>query len=205
MTTISRWGQPTAVLTLGLTLVLNPFGNWQAIASPVIDTPSTNTAQVQRSGNVQLAQIVGQCRAATRMIDIFTEPSVGPTSNVVRTLDTNQRVTLASEGSAGWIQVSAPVNGFVIARYLKTCGTTPPPKSCRRVLAPPDGLIVRDQPDANSARVGSVYVGNTLRVTGNTSVNTTGRTWVETTTPVDGWVSNGFGDGGNLSAPFSCP
>ncbi|HEY9665646.1 MAG TPA: hypothetical protein V6C91_02530, partial [Coleofasciculaceae cyanobacterium] len=74
MTNISRWGQPTAVLTLGLTLVLNPLGNLQAIASPVTDTPSTNTAQVQRSGNVQLAQIVGQCRAATRMIDIFTEP-----------------------------------------------------------------------------------------------------------------------------------
>lgn len=213
MKKMSHWGKLIAFFALVLILVLNPVGSLEAIATTVTNTTPANTTQdskptsSQSLGNVQLAQLVGQCRAASRTIDIFTEPSVGPTSDIVRTLEPNQRVTLASVGSAGWIQVSAPASGYVIARYLKSCsGTTPPPTtgSCRRVLNPPEGLIIRSQPTSNSSQVGSVLVGTTVKVTGASSVDSAGRTWVEISAPRSGWISSGF-PSGNLSAPFSCP
>lgn len=210
MKKMSRWGKLIAFLALIL-LGLNTVGSLEAYAATVPDITlasplqeSTTTSSLS-SGNIQLAQIVGQCRAATRTIDIFTEPSVGTSSDLVKTLEPNQRVTLASEGSAGWIQVSSPASGYVIARYLKSCGTNPPPttSTCRRVIAPSEGLIVRSQPTSSSSQVASVLLGTTLKVTGASSVDSTGRTWVEISTPRSGWISSGF-PSGNLSAPFSC-
>jgi hypothetical protein len=210
MKKMSRWGKLIAVLALIL-LGLNTMGSLEAHAATIPDitlaTPlqETTTTSLLSSGNIQLAQIVGQCRAATRTIDIFTEPSVGTNSDIVRTLEPNQRVTLASEGSAGWIQVSSPASGYVIARYLKSCGTNPPPTkaTCRRVIAPSEGLIVRSQPASSSSQVASVLVGTNVKVTGASSVDSAGRTWVEISTPRSGWISSGF-PSGNLSAPFSC-
>jgi hypothetical protein len=212
MKKMSRWGKFIAFLALVLTLVLNPVGSLEAIATTVADTTPAITTQesqpisFQSPGNVLLAQIVGQCRAAARTMDIFTEPSVGPTSEIIRTLETNQRVTLANEGSAGWIEVSAPTRGYVIARYLKGCGSNPPPQgNCRRVLSPTEGLVIRAQATSNSSQLGAIYVGNVVRVSGASTTDSAGRNWVEITTPTRGWVSNGFGGAANLSAPFSCP
>jgi uncharacterized protein YgiM (DUF1202 family) len=210
MKKMSRWGKLIAVLALIL-LGLNTVGSLEAHAATIGDITlgsplqETTTTSSLSSGNIQLAQIVGQCRAASRTIDIFTEPSVGTNSDIVRTLEPNQRVTLASEGSAGWIQVSAPASGYVIARYLKPCGTNPPPTkaTCRRVIAPSEGLIVRSQPASSSSQVASVLVGTNVKVTGASSVDSAGRTWVEISTPRSGWISSGF-PSGNLSAPFSC-
>lgn len=212
MKLMSHQGKCIAFLALVLTLVLTPVGSLEAIATTVTNTSPANTLQeaqptsFQNLGNIQLAQLAGQCRAAARTIDIFTQPSVGPTSDIVRTLELNQRVTLASEGNAGWIQVSVPASGYVIARYLKPCsGTNPPPPkgSCRRVIAPSEGLVVRSQPNAGSAQVGSVLVGTTVRTTGVSSVDSAGRTWLEISAPRSGWISSGF-PSGNLSDPFSC-
>lgn len=210
MKKISRWGKLIAFLALIL-LGLNTVGSPEAHAATVPDITlasslqETTTTSSLSSANIQLAQIAGQCRASTRTIDIFTEPSVGTTSDIVRTLEPNQQVTLAGEGSAGWIQVSSPASGYVIARYLKTCsGTNPPPTTatCRRVIAS-SGLVIRSQPTSGSSQVGSVLVGTTVKVTGASSVDSAGRTWIEISTPRSGWVSSGF-PSGNLSAPFSC-
>lgn len=210
MKKISRWGKLIAFLAMIL-LGLNTVGSLEAHAATVPDMTlasslqETTTTSSLSSGNIQLAQIVGQCRATTRTIDIFTEPSVGTSSDIVRTLEPNQRVTLAGEGSAGWIQVSSPASGYVIARYLKSCSETNPPpttSTCRRVIAS-SGLVIRSQPTSGSSQVGSVLVGTTVKVTGASSVDSAGRTWVEISTPRSGWVSSGF-PSGNLSAPFSC-
>ena len=220
MKTISHWGKRIAVSIPILTLALSPVGSWDAIASVTAQSAIANTATdsspanstqeltptlSQSMGNIQLAQLAGQCRAAARTMDIFTEPSVGPTSDIVRTLEPNQRVTLAGEGSAGWIQVSVPTNGYVIARYLKPCSGNPTPVkgTCRRVVTP-EGLVVRSQPNSSSSLLGSVLVGTTVRLTGSSNVDSTGRTWVEISAPRSGWISSGF-PSGNLSEPFSCP
>lgn len=211
MKKISRWGKLIAFLAMIL-LGLNTVGSLEAQAATVPDMTlasslqETTTTSSLSSGNIQLAQLAGQCRATTRTIDIFTEPSVGTSSDIVRTLEPNQRVTLAGEGSAGWIQVSSPASGYVIARYLKSCSETNPPpttSTCRRVIAPSEGLIIRSQPTSSSSQVGSVLVGTTVKVTGASSVDSAGRTWVEISTPRSGWVSSGF-PSGNLSGPFSC-
>jgi hypothetical protein len=182
MKTISHWGKRIAFSALILTLVLNPVGSWDAIASgtaqsaiantatdisPAISTQEVTPTLSQSSSNIQLAQLAGQCRAAARTMDIFTEPSVGPTSDIVRTLEPNQRVTLAGEGNAGWIQVSVPASGYVIARYLKPCGNNPIPVkgTCRRVTTS-EGLVVRSQPNSSASLLGSVLVGTTVRLTG---------------------------------------
>ena len=212
MKIMSHWGKSMTFVALVLTLVLNPVGSWEARANTAINTTPVNSTQElpptspQTLGNFQIAQLAGQCRAAARTIDILTEPSVGPTSDTVRTLEPNQRVTLASEGNAGWIEVSVPASGYVIARYLKPCsGTTPPPPkaSCRRVI-PQEGLVVRSQATSSSSPLGSVLVGTTVKLTGTSSIDGTGRTWVQISAPISGWISSGF-PSGNLSAPFTCP
>lgn len=209
MKKISRWGKLIAFLALIL-LGLNTVGSLEAQATTIPDITlasslqETTTTSSLSLGNIQLAQLVGQCRAATRTIDIFTEPSVGTSSDIVTTLEPNQQVTLAGEGSAGWIQVSSPASGYVIARYLKSCGTNPRPTTgtCRRVIAS-SGLVIRSQPTSSSSQVGSVLVGTTVKVTGASSVDSTDRTWVEISAPRSGWISSGK-PSGNLSAPFSC-
>lgn len=209
MKKISQWGKSIAIFTL----VLNPVGSWDAIATPVSNTTTANSIQNSNPtplrGDVQLAQrLVGQCRAANRTIDIFTEASVGPTSEVVRTLESNQRVTLASDGdNSGWIQVSSPANGYVIARYLKLCsGTTPPPQTsnvCRRANV---ALSIRQSPSTSSTLLGAVADEGVVRLTNpqQSQVDSTGRTWVAITAPINGWVSSGFPEG-NLGPTFSCP
>jgi hypothetical protein len=199
------------ILFLCMVLFVSTVGTFNAAAmTPDWPTNTINPEPVLLNNQLLAQQVEelatpGECRAVNRTVDIFSEPSVGPSSIVRRTLLENQTVTLAGEGNNGWIQVSAPDNGYVIARYLKYCAGNPPPPrgNCRRVVAPAGGLIVRSQPTTTSSQVGSVYVGNVLRVTGQTSTDSTGRRWVEITSPVRGWVSSGFPEG-NLSDPFNC-
>ena len=213
MKKISYWGKPFALSALSLFAV----GSFQVAPTAVFGSTATSTIEKSESNsfqsprNFQVAQLVGQCRAAARTMDIFSQASVAPGSNIVRTLATNDRVTLSSNGdNSGWIQVSSPASGYVITRYIKPCsGTTPPPPppppgSCRRVVNPPEGLIVRSGGNSTAPQVGGVLLGEVVRVTGASNVDATGRTWVEITTPIRGWVSNGF-PSGNLSAPFTCP
>ncbi len=206
MKKISHWGQSIAVFTL----VFNPIvGNGDAIATPVTNTTTANSIQLSKpilaQGDVQLAQrLVGQCRAANRTIDIFTQPSVGPASEVVRTLETNQRMTLASDGdNSGWIQVSAPANGYVIARYLKLCSGPQTSNVCRRANV---ALSIRQNPTTSSTLLGAVPDQGVVKLTNpqQSEVDSAGRTWVAITAPINGWVSSGFPEG-NLSPTFSCP
>ena len=215
MTIMPTWSKALALSTVFLTTV----GVLEATATPATSTPTADTAQASATTPLpnpsQLAQAniaAGACRRVTRKVDIFSEASVAPSSIVRATLDTGSRVTLSDSGNNGWVGVSSPVSGFVIARYLYStsdCGGNPtppppPPQACRRVVAPPEGLIVRSGASTSSPKVGSVFVGNTLRVTREATSDADGRRWVQITQPVSGWVSSGFPEG-NLSAPFTCP
>lgn len=214
MTIMRTWSKALALSTVFLSSV----GVLEATATPTTSTSTSDTAQASATtplaNPAQLAQAntaAGACRRVNRKVDIFSEASVAPSSIVRATLDTGSRVTLSDSGNNGWIGVSSPVSGYVIARYLYStsdCGGNapppPPPQACRRVVAPSEGLIVRSGASTSSGRVGSVFVGNTLRVTGQATSDADSRRWVQITQPVSGWVSSGFPEG-NLSAPFTCP
>ena len=202
------WG----ILIAFFALILNPWGILEANAATVTNTPTTSILQESEptllQEKFQLAQgVIGQCRAANRTMDVFSQASVAPQSLTVTTLQTNAQMTLADNGSAGWIRISAPVGGYVIARYLKPCsGTVPPPP-------PPQGLCrnatvelnIRQSPSTSATVIGGVPANGTVKLASpkNSQTDSEGRNWVQIAAPIGGWVSSGFPDG-NLGPEFSC-
>jgi hypothetical protein len=186
-----------------LTLVLSALGGLKNPAAAVVP-------MLPGHSNLQLAEgLVGQCRAAKERAFVYSQRSTG--SQTLRTLAPNERVTLADNGSGGWIAISSPEKGYVQVEELTMCpgGTNSKPKPapsgknptttsslCRIVTyKQPEGLAIRNQPDHNAPRVGGVYPGN--RVTLRTSPppitkDKDGRSWVEVTAPTRGWISYGY-------------
>lgn len=173
-----------------------------AIATSGISIPAIAGNAIPTSqGSLQLAQssLVGQCRAAKLQIPVFR--SANATSEALGLLAIDDQVTLAdsSVGANGFISISAPVQGFVHTVNLKTCsggGAVPPGDKglCRQVVRPPQGLLVRREPSSASAQVGQVaYLGKvTLTTSAPTAKQADSRNWVEISSPVKGWVSNGL-------------
>lgn len=65
--------------------------------------------------------LVGQCRAAKRSMPIHEATNAD--SPDTYTLVANEQVTLAGNGSNGWIRVSQPVVGYVEVAALKPCSS----------------------------------------------------------------------------------
>lgn len=218
MKKMSHWGTPVALLALALSAV----GDTKAIATVFSNTNSANLIleaglnPSQQKGTFQLAQeLVGQCRAASRSIFIYRERS---TASPTRALEPNEQVVLAEEdGRGGWIAISSPIRGFVEARDLKRCSGEPeqtvtrprPPRSnlCRQVTYQGlEGVVVRERPDIYSRPISTVFFEErvTLSNPPQSRVDGEGREWVRLTSPVVGWMSNGFPATGdlNLSACF---
>jgi len=218
MKKMSHWGTPVALLALALSAV----GDTKAIATVFSNTNSANLIleaglnPSQQKGTFQLAQeLVGQCRAASRSIFIYRERS---TASPTRALEPNEQVVLAEEdGRGGWIAISSPIRGFVEARDLKRCSGEPeqtvtrprPPRSnlCRQVTYQGlEGVVVRETPDIYSRPISTVFFEErvTLSNPPQSRVDGEGREWVRLTSPVVGWMSNGFPATGdlNLSACF---
>lgn len=185
---MNRLGKPINVLTV------------LAIATTGMSTPAVASPDItsDRPGDLKLAQLVGQCRAAKQQIPVFR--SADPTSEALRLISTEGQVTLASNAvdANGFISISAPVSGFVHAINLKNCnssGGTPPTKDlCRRVIRPSEGLIIRRDPTSTSAQVGGVsYLERVSLTTAPPTVKRAeNRDWIEISAPARGWVSNGL-------------
>ncbi|MGB3693638.1 MAG: hypothetical protein WA865_13340 [Spirulinaceae cyanobacterium] len=183
---------------------------WEATASEVSLQP-TNTLNSESTSTVQVAQgFEGQCRLTNRTADIFSQPSVGNASQRIRILTSDTRVTLGSVVSNGWISVTAPVEGYIIARYLKGCPggntaanpqptPTPTPTTGSGCRTTNVGLIIRPRPIAGSLPlVGSVAAGSNITITGAAEQDSVGRTWYRISAPQAGWVSGGVGNNSNL-------
>lgn len=207
----SCWGKTLVVLASMLSFPLIAQEDFNtAVATTKVDIfqeaqPSYSPAQ----DDLQLAQgIVGQCRAANRTIDVFSEASV--VSGTVRTLGGNEQVTLANEGENGWIQISAPVSGYVIARYLKGCGDVSKPpqptseKLCRKVTYRGSGGLAIRSPNLNSPKVGAISYNSTVTLWDPPDFQTiSGRGWTRIAAPISGWVTTGRPQG-NFGSRFSC-
>ncbi len=169
---------------------------------------------------MQLAQvsIIGECRTTNAAIGMF--PTADTTGTRVASLDRGAIVRLADGGSKGWIKIDFPKAGFIQAASLvkATCPPdlvvakppTPPPANpaelCRKVIAPPAGLIVRAEPATTAKAVGpGVGFGDKVTLTtkpATTKQDSTGRFWVQISAPDAGWVSNGYAGASNLGL---CP
>lgn len=170
-----------------------------AFATTIIGLPAT--AAPESSQQLNLAQgktsLIGQCRAATKRTAVYE--AAATTSGVVRVLNTNEQVTLSSNGGNGFIAINAPVNGFVQPANLKLCsGTSPTPtptgSTCRQVLYP-TGLKVRQEPNTNSTLLGGVATNTQVYLTtdpATAKADDSGRIWVEISKPIAGWVANSY-------------
>jgi hypothetical protein len=204
-----------------------------AIATAGMSTPSIADTDITiPEGNLKLAaaSLVGQCRAAKVQIPVYRLANTS--SEAVRLLAPNEQVTLAGNAvdSKGFISISDPAAGFVLASNLIPCssttgttggtttgttsgtttgttggtttgttggtttGTTSSQDLCRKVLRPPQGLVIRREPSTAAARVGGVpYLGRvTLTTNPPTAKAADNRDWVEISAPAKGWISNGL-------------
>jgi hypothetical protein len=115
MEKMNRVGNPVRVLAV------------MALATAGVTTPSIAGTDITRSeGSLKLAQasLVGQCRAAKVQIPVFRLANTS--SEAVRLLAPNEQVTLAGNvvDPKGFISISDPVPGFVLARNLIPCSST---------------------------------------------------------------------------------
>ncbi|MGK7928559.1 MAG: hypothetical protein AB4290_25545 [Spirulina sp.] len=165
--------------------------------------------------------LAGQCRLSNRRVDVYSQPSVDPSSQTLATLEPNVQLVLAGNGQQGWISVRQPVEGFVIARHLTQCSgasAAKPPRqpqpqpspsapvtpaltnlregSCRMAIV---DLAIRSRPNAETgSEIGSVKQGATATLTGKTSSDRDGRLWLQISAPIRGWISGGRSGGSNV-------
>lgn len=156
------------------------------------------------------AALTGQCRAAKQATGLYRDRD---SSSVLMTLlKSGDKVTLAEDvASDNMILVSTPNKGFVQTVNLKMCPgavdpvTPKPNQSSCRLVTQPMGLAIRKGPGGNNEAVSGVAQNEKITlVTPPESKNTDdGRTWIKISKPAEGWVSEGFANGGKNVGP--CP
>uniref|UniRef100_A0A832H6D9 SH3 domain-containing protein n=1 Tax=Oscillatoriales cyanobacterium SpSt-402 TaxID=2282168 RepID=A0A832H6D9_9CYAN len=130
------------------------------------------------------------------------------------TLTTSPATTNKDSAGRTWVQISAPNAGWISngiggPGFLVYCGPTPPPppppSRCRRVINPPEGLVIKREASRTSATIGGLAQYQRFTITtspATTSRDSEGRTWVQIAAPTAGWVSNGMGGQSNIGV---CP
>lgn len=208
MKKMSHWSKPVALLAF----LVSTVGDMDAHASIFTRTTAgkmrldsePTLSLSQKKDNVQLAQRLGECRAAARSTFIYQERS---TANRIRALQSNEQVILAEPGGRdGWIAVSSPISGFVQAKDLKRCteaATLPTRRNlCRQVMYQGvEGVAVREEPDITSSQVDTVFLGDRVTLSNPPEFITDGmgREWTRLATPSVGWMSNGIPARGDIN------
>ncbi len=145
------------------------------------------------------------CRAVNRSTPVFESNST--ISSALRLIPPDGLVRMTEVPAAGsqFARINEPVSGYIQTAVLKSCSTTPPPRTACRYLKQPDVVNVRREPAVNASNVvGAVYRNEKIAVildqNGNVSSKTAdGYTWVEldmTKAPFNrpnggtGWIYN---------------
>lgn len=206
MKRMSHWSRFIALFAV----VLSTVGGMKATATILSNTATGNNRLASQAmlslkkSNIQLAQRVGECRAAARSTFIYQDRS---TTNRIRALQSNEKVILAEAGGRdGWIAVSSPISGFVQTQDLKRCGevsTLPVRRNlCRQVIYEGvEGVAVRERPEVSSTQVSTVFFGDRITLSNPPQFITDGmgREWTKLTDPSVGWMSNGIPARGDIN------
>lgn len=149
--------------------------------------PSTQNTTLQDNQNKYLiARSSSNCRQVRTMngLYVLNQPSI--TGSVVGFLDYGQDVTIRNRGKNGYVPISSPIRGYVLAEFLNSCKyVTPALRSfCRQPISD-GGIVVRRKPSVNAARVGVIAKGR------NITINSRGkRGWVQIVLPFGGYVQS---------------
>lgn len=149
--------------------------------------PSTQNTTLQDNQNKYLiARSSSNCRQVRTMngLYVLNQPSI--TGSVVGFLDYGQDVTIRNRGKNGFVPISSPIRGYVLAEFLNSCKyVTPALRSfCRQPISD-GGIVVRRKPSVNAARVGVIAKGR------NITINSRGkRGWVQIVLPFGGYVQS---------------
>lgn len=154
-------------------------------------------------------ELIGDCRQTNRQLDVFAMPGVEHQVDRVSVLDSRTQVTLTGWGANGWVEISAPVEGYAIARHLAMCpgDRRQTPVAAASTSNVTDGecrvairdLAIRTRPTRPARTVGGVPGGTTMTLTGETQYDSINRrTWLEISAPKAGWVSGSVGTASNL-------
>jgi hypothetical protein len=220
---------------LGAIAAVSAVGYFAAPASanPAASEAQTVEAQTLQSAAIDpvlLAQAQDLCRKVSGppeglviRSDASTASSqVGGVGKGATVTLTNVPPTVKSDASKRkWVEISAPKAGWVsngfpgdVGHLVLCSGATPPPvppkppttgSTCRRVIRPTEGLLIRTQPMQGAKAVGGVGLNEKVTLTtdpATTKQDSQGRSWIQISAPAAGWVSNGFTPNNNTGA---CP
>ncbi|MEB3830765.1 SH3 domain-containing protein [Phormidium sp. CCY1219] len=122
------WGRVIGGLEENETVSLaNPTtasGDWVQIDSPMNGYVAAKFLSYCSASAPEPGPIAsGGCREVDAYggLNVRQRPSVG--SDVVTTLSNSQQVEIEGRGSDGWVEVDAPVDGYVAGEYLNYCET----------------------------------------------------------------------------------
>jgi hypothetical protein len=152
MKKMNRLGNPVSVLAV------------MAIATAGMSTPSiagTDITMPEGSLKLAAASLVGQCRAAKVQIPVYKLANTS--SEALRLLAPNEQVTLAGNAvdPKGFISISAPVPGFVLASNLIPCSST--------TTGTTSGTTTGTTSDTTTGTTNGGTTGTTSGTTGTTS------------------------------------
>lgn len=177
--------------------------------------------KIASTASLQLAQLAGECRAAKRSIFVYRDRSnLNPLEGLTAGERVILQEEDKNNGWIAVRVMSSGVAGFVQTPDLRNCnGATAPPTAspqfppstrrpnsvagsnsnnssplCRQVIyRGVEGMAVRSAPSAEATRVGGLAFGDRILIDpASTQISSQGREWVRLTSPLQGWMSNGF-------------
>lgn len=178
-TYINVW-QKSIAITASLSLSL--------LALPNPSNAAPETTSVRNQSEYQLAQI-GTCRQIEANEGVNIRESPSNDSRVITVLTDEQTVNILNRGSNGWVQIEAPVAGYIESRFLTACtGAIPSAgdSSCRKVESS-GGLNVREKPSVDSRAIARLTDEQIIKI-----ANPGSNGWVPITSPYQGYVASNY-------------
>jgi uncharacterized protein YgiM (DUF1202 family) len=154
-------------------------------ASPQNSSPPAENELLSNENNVRLAQTSGVCRQVSARGGLYVraEPTIDSRVLGAVLYGRNVSVTVPDPQPESWVPVSAPIEGYMFSGYLVPCEPVDPdPANCRQVKAI-NGLVVREEPSIDAARVGIVPRGRNVTI-----LNLGADGWVPIQVPLEGYV-----------------